>query len=170
MPANQLMSEFVSLAKAVTENPDNYYNKAEMLALMKQVKLLAAAGDKMAQYQLAQLYPKNSLPYLKWMHASAEQGFTNALLALGRDYAEHGKITSIKEAAQYLIKVLASSDSFIKDEASALMERNRLLGAEVQRQMNNKMLGKSAFGLFAREAKPIDREQPEVQNSAAPAA
>ncbi|NSL18184.1 hypothetical protein HRQ65_07290 [Tatlockia micdadei] len=163
------INELGHLAKAVTANPDNYYAKAEALALMKQVKVLAVDGNKMAQYQLAQLYPKNSHLYLTWMKASADQGLTNAMLALSQDYAESGKISGLQKAAQYLVKILASDDSYIKTEAKALMENNRLLGAEVQRQMA-KGIGKSAFSLFARETRPLEREQYEVQNSVAPAA
>lgn len=169
MAPTLLMSELANLAKAITENPDNYYTKAETLALMKQVKMLAAKGDKMAQYQLAQLFPKNSDSYLSWMQASAKQGFTNAMLALSRDYAENGKVSGMQKAAQYIVKILASGDSYIKSEAKALMERNRLLDAEVQRQMPQG-IGKSAFGLFAQEVKARELDPPDLQNSAAPAA
>ncbi len=160
-----LISELAYRAKAVAENPDNFYTKVETLVLIKQVKGLATEGDKMAQYQLAQLYPKNSSSYLTWMQSSAKQGFTNAMLALSRDFAESGTVSGIRMAAQYVVKILASDDSYIKTEAKALMERNRILGAEVARQMNNAGAAKSAFTLFAHEAKTAGNEQADLQNS-----
>ncbi|KTD27993.1 hypothetical protein [Legionella maceachernii] len=163
------INELAHLAKAVAADPDSYYAKSEALALMKQVKALAMNGNRMAQYQLAQLYPKNSDPYLTWMKASVDQGLTNAMLTLSQDYVESGKVSEIKKAAQYIIKILASGDSYIKTEANELMEQNRLLRAEVQRQMTTG-IGKSTFSLFARESKPVKEEQYDLQHSAAPAA
>lgn len=169
MTPTLLMSELAKLVKALTENPDNYYTKTETLALMKQVKMLATQGDKMAQYQLAQLFPKKSDTYLNLMQASAKQGLTNAMLVLSRDYAANGKVSGLQKAAQYIVKILASGDSYIKSEAEALMAHNRLLDAEVQRQMP-KGIGKSAFGLFAQDPRAREMDQPDLQNSAAPAA
>lgn len=157
----QFSSDFIIRAKAVTEAPDNYYIKNETLGMLVQMKALAASGDAMAQYRLAQVYPQNSEPYMSWMNKAANQGFTNAILVLALIYAEKGSDSAIRQAAQYLVKIFASGDSYIKSEATGLMARNSLLAGEVARQMNNNAsVGKSALGFFAQEKRAMDVVEP----------
>lgn len=150
----QFSSEFAELTKAVAQTPDNYDKKAETLGLMAQMKALATGGDAMAQYRLAQAYPKNSVPYFEWMEAAACQGFTNAMLALSSALVETKTVTvsAVQQAAKYLVQILRSNDSYIKNEATTLLDSNRLLQAEVNRQMGKTNVGKSAVSFFAKDA------------------
>lgn len=167
--STQFSTEFITRVKAVTEAPENFNIKAEALSLLMQMKTLATRGDAMAQYRLAQVYPKNSHPYLTWMQAAANQGFTSAMLALSLIHAEHGTPAGLQKAAAYIVKILSSNDSYIKSEATAMIERNHLLGAEVRRQLNKACLSKSNLGFFAQsttanEQREADRsESPEIQ-------
>ena len=160
----QFSTEFVDRAKAVTQAPDDYYTKAETLGMLMQMKALAASGDAMAQYRLAQVYPKNSAPYLTWMQAAAQQDFTNAMLALSLALAENGTVSGLQQAAQYMVRIFNSEDSYIKQEAKDLLTRNRLLNSEVQRQMSSTSVGKSAVSFFARE-ESNEAQQPEEKQS-----
>ncbi|MBA3537460.1 MAG: hypothetical protein H0T84_12785 [Tatlockia sp.] len=127
------------------------------------MKKLAAGGDAMAQFLLAQAYPKNSVNYLTWMQAAANQGFTNAMLALSSVYIEG---SNWQQAGAIVVKIFASDDSFIKSEATALIESNPSLGAEVKRQMTKtSLLGKSALGFFAHDLKATETaEQQDLEN------
>lgn len=165
----QFSSDFVIRAKAVTESPDNYHIKNETLGMLMQMKALAASGDPMAQYRLAQVYPKNSESYLSWMNKAADQGFTNAMLALAFAHAEKGTVSGIQQAARFVVKIFSSSDSFIKSEATGLMNRNSLLAAEVARQMNNQVsVGKSQVGFFAQDARAVETEKADLLNIESP--
>ncbi len=166
----QFSSEFLIRVKAVSEAPDDYYVKAETLGMLMQMKALAACGDAMAQYRLAQVYPKNSVPYLTWMEASATQGFTNAMLELSLAFATNGTPYGLRQAASYLVKILASDDSYIKSEARALIERNRLLAADVNRQLNCINLGNSSHGFFAPNHQAVENEQPNPSSISTPQA
>jgi len=122
-----------------------------------QMKALAASGDAMAQYRLAQVYPQNSELYMSWMNKAANQGFTNAMLALALAHAEKGSDAGIRQAAQYLVKIFASEDSFIKFEAEGLMNRNHLLANEVARQAANKLsVGKSPDSFFTQDTRAAE--------------
>ncbi len=143
-PSQTLSSEFVSLTRALASEPDNHYSKAETIYLLKQMKVLAATGDAIAQYRLAQIYPKNSVYYYEWMKAAAQQGFTNAMLALSTSLAETGSLVGLRQAANYLSKIFRTNDSFIKNEALALLAQNRLLYAEVKRQFERSNLSPAA--------------------------
>jgi TPR repeat protein len=165
MPFSPLLSsEFVIRTKAVIETPNDYRVKAETLRMFMQMKALAASGDAMAQFRLAQAYPKNSVPYFSWMQAAANQDFTSALLALSQIYVENA---NWQQAAANIVKIFASKDSFIKSEARALIESNPSLGAEVTRQMTKTSLGKSALGFFAYDAKAV-AEQEDLECTEAP--
>jgi TPR repeat protein len=146
--------------------PDDYYTKVKTLGFLIQMKALAARGDAIAQYKLAQVYPKNSSPYRTWMQASADQGLTNAMLALSQALSEHGKQADLQLAAKYLLKIFSSNDSYIKKEATALVEHNPSLNREVSRQISGKEVGRlSSIGFFARETKPGKTEQQTAQDS-----
>ncbi|HHF7346144.1 TPA: hypothetical protein ACPSKE_002652 [Legionella feeleii] len=164
----QFSSEFADLTKAVAQTPDNYNKKAETLGLMAQMKALATSGDMMAQYRLAQAYPKHSVPYFEWMQAAACQGFTNAMLALSTALLETKAVSAIQQAAKYLVQILRSDDSYIKDEATALLDSNRLLKAEVNRQMGKTNVGKTAVSFFAKDADEVIHCRPQSQASIKP--
>ncbi|CDZ75822.1 hypothetical protein BN59_00081 [Legionella massiliensis] len=166
----QFSSDFVIRAKAVSEAPDNYHIKNETLGMLMQMKALAASGDSMAQYRLAQIYPQNSELYLSWMNKAADQGFTNAMLALAFAHAEKGTASGIQQAARHVVKIFSSGDSFIKSEATGLMDRNNLLATEVAKQLNNSIsVGKSPVSFFAQDTRTVDRETPDLLNSESPA-
>ncbi|MBA2710238.1 MAG: hypothetical protein H0U57_06580 [Tatlockia sp.] len=158
----QFSSEFINRFKAVTEAPDNFKIKAETISMLMQMKALAINGDAMAQYRLAHAYPKNSNFYQSWMQASANQGFTNAMLALSLIYAEHGTVSGLRQAAAQIVQILASNDSYIKSEAKALMERNHLLSAEVSKQLNKTSFGSSTLGFFAQASTPSKQNDVEL--------
>lgn len=162
--SSKFSSEFVTLTKAVAQTPDDYYMKVETLSLLMQIKALAVKGDAMAQYKLAQAYPKNSASYHEWMQASAQQGFTNAMLALSTTLAETGTVPNLRKAANYLVQIFRSDDTFIKNEAAALIERNRLLSVEVSRQTANKGVSLAAGGFFASGKNVHDGKVETAQN------
>ncbi|WP_019215247.1 hypothetical protein [Legionella tunisiensis] len=164
----QFSSEFAELTKAVAQTPDNYDKKVETLGLMAPMKALATSGDAIAQYRLAQAYPQHSVPYFEWMKAAACQGFTNAMLALSTALLETKTVSAIQQAANYLVQILRSDDSYIKDEATALLDSNRLLKAEVNRQMGKTNVGKTAISFFAKDADEVVHCRPQSQASIKP--
>lgn len=157
----EFTSKFADCAKAVLQAPEDFKTKAETLPVFKQMKHLAAEGNPIAQFYLAQAYPAKSSQYRKWMQASADQGFTNAMLALVQVYAENDKVTEIQQAANYVLKILSSNDSYIKDEIKSLMKSNHLLDAEVARQMSS--VSKSGVGFFAQDAKNAEFHEADLQ-------
>lgn len=151
-PSSDFASKFVDLGSLI-DTPKDYHKLMETLSILPQMKAIAANGDAIAQYKLAQFYVKNSNPYLHWMQASAEQGFTNAMLELSRALAENSSPANLQRAGGYLIKILKSDDSFIKAEANGLIARNQLLEKEIKRQLSTAKIGNSAIGFFAVESK-----------------
>ena len=147
----EFASKFADCAKTALKASNDFSMKAETLEVLKQMKRVAAEGNPIAQYYLAQVYAKNSSSYYKWMEASAEQGFTNAMLALAQTTAEKGKTYAVQKAASYVIKILSTDDSYIKDEVKALLVENPALATEVERKMSS--ISKSGMGFFAQEAK-----------------
>ena len=162
-PSSDFASKFVDLGSLI-DAPKDYHKLMETLSILPQMKAIATNGDAIAQYKLAQFYVKNSNPYLHWMQASAEQGFTNAMLELSRTLAENSSPANLQRAAGYLLKILKSDDSFIKAEANALIARNQLLEKEIKRQLSTTLLGNSTLGFFAVESKSEPKpDEPQVE-------
>lgn len=105
--------------------------KEKVVSLLKQAKIAAVQGDAMAQYKLAQFYSKNSSHYLEWMKAAADQGLTNAMLDLAAAFSKANDPLKLKQAATYLLRILHSGDTFIKDQAIALLNNQPQLAVKV---------------------------------------
>ncbi|WED43261.1 hypothetical protein [Legionella cardiaca] len=149
-------SEFDNLAQARKQTPNDYQIKTETINLYKQLKVLALEGKAMAAYKLAKIYPQNSNHFVKWMRIAAEQGLTNAMLDMAKALAEKGSVGQLQQAANYLVRILRSDDSYIKTQAKEFLSENRLLSAEVSRQMTNKSTGVASSGFFARNTQAIE--------------
>lgn len=145
---------------------NDYAFKQDTLNTLMHMKVLASNANPdaqsrvVAEYRLAKLYSEKSSPSLNLMQAAADKGLTNAMLDLSLVYAKNGKPDGLKEAAALIIKIFASSDSFIKDQARAVVKNNPLLEGEIAKQMNPVSLGRSFAGFFAPEANKA--EQPDL--------
>lgn len=115
---------------------DDYKTKVETVNLLKQLKAQALEGDRVAAYRLAKIYPQNSSNYMKWMHKAVASGLTNAMLDMADTLVKTNSVAQLQLAANYLVRVLRSGDSYIIEEAKEFLADKRALSAEVNRQMN----------------------------------
>lgn len=155
--------ELIHSVKALAGNPGDYQNKSEVLRLLKQMKALAGHGDVMAQYHLAQVFPRNSDGYLEWMQAAAKQGLTNAMLDLSSCLAETGAKANLERAARYLQQIFLSKDSYIMAEANSLLEANPLLRQAFEKGMVVEISKASQAGFFAQN-NVVSSDDPERVN------
>ncbi|MCA0402811.1 MAG: hypothetical protein LCH30_03345 [Proteobacteria bacterium] len=102
-------------------------DKMAIVTAYRKYKREAERGNSMAQYKLAESFPKGSAQYLAWMEKSAEQGLTNAMFALSQVYAEKGDVKALRFAKA----ILNSNDSFMKAEVNALLANHPKLKAEL---------------------------------------
>ncbi|KTD18226.1 hypothetical protein EAW55_11440 [Legionella jordanis] len=135
--------------------------KTETLQRYKQLKALALQGNAMAAYRLSKMHPEHSAEQLKWLKLAADEDLTNAMLDLAKALAQSNSITDLQEAANYLVKIFHSNDSFIKEQADDFLNSHRCLRSEVARQLNGNKISHISMNFFARSGK----EEPVPQSS-----
>lgn len=117
-----LSHEFDSLVKKLQLDPDNPLLKMEVLKRMPEMKVLAKSNP-VAMYRLAQAYSPASDEYNDMMTQSANQGCTNAMLAIC-----HNKLASttrtgadLKTVAHFMALIEQSNDSYIIKQKRELL-------------------------------------------------
>ena len=133
-----LSHEFDSLVKQLRLNPDNPVLKMEVLKRMPEMKVLAKSNP-VAMYRLAQAYSPGSDEYNDLMAQSADQGCTNAMLAIC-----HNKLTSttitradLKTVAHYMALIERSNDSYIIEQSRALLAAHPEVASYMKAEFNS---------------------------------
>lgn len=113
-------NEFAALVNKLQKTPNDPALKEAVVRNLP--KMLALAQDNpLALYHLAHIYHPNSSQYKQTMRQSANLGCTSAMLVMCQILAKTGDANDLKNVAYYLGMINKSNDSFIKEQAQALM-------------------------------------------------
>lgn len=126
-------SEFATLVNQLHRSPDDPALKQAVLKRLPEMKALAQVNS-LALYRLAQVYPQNSTQYEQMMKQSAAQGCTNAMFAMAELLAKLPSSTDLKKAAEYIVMINKSKDSYMMKQTKTLLESHPKLLQEVQMQ------------------------------------
>lgn len=130
MTAKLDLSGKFDLIEKLLRSPNDPALKQELLIGLPAMKALAKVNP-MAKFRLAQLHPQTSPQYKQMMMESAALGCTNAMLALCELLV---KSKEPKKAAQYIVMIEGSNDSYILKHSKSLLEKYPELAAELKTQ------------------------------------
>ncbi|KTC89465.1 hypothetical protein OQJ18_09200 [Fluoribacter dumoffii] len=114
-------NEFAALVNQLHKSPNDPVLKQAIVQHLP--KMMALAQDNpLALYHLAHIYPPTSSQYQQTMRQSANLGCTNAMLVMMHILGKANDVNDLKKAVHYLTMINKSNDSYIKEQAKALLD------------------------------------------------
>lgn len=113
-------SQFAALVNQLQNAPDDPALKQALVRRLPEMMALARVNP-LAMYRLAQVYAPGSAQYRDLMLKSANNGCTNAMLAVVELLVNTGSAADLRQAVDYMRRIENSEDSYILSRSEALL-------------------------------------------------
>lgn len=116
-------NDFADLVNQLHRSPNDSALKQAIVQHLPKMMALAQ-NNPLSLYHLAHIYPQKSSQYKHTMRQAANLGCTNAMLVMCQMLVNSRDPRDLQKAVHYLSLIAQSDDSYIKGQASSLIEEH----------------------------------------------